>query len=50
MHVEVFLLVLYQVLFINILDREKVPCTSCIWGGPSKFIFMLIIFMFDLIG
>jgi hypothetical protein len=50
MHVEAFLLMLYQVLFISILDREKVPCTSCIWDGPSKFIFMLTIFVFDFIG
>jgi len=49
MHVEAFLLVLYEALFLNILDREKVLCTSCVWDGPSKFIFMLIIFMFDLI-
>jgi hypothetical protein len=50
MHVEAFLLVLYQVLFINILDRKKVLCTSCVWDGPRKFIFMLIISVFDLIS
>jgi hypothetical protein len=50
MHVEAYLLVLYQVLFINILDREKVLCTSFVWDGANKFVFMLIIFMFDLIG
>jgi len=50
-HVEAFLFVLYQVLFINILYREKVLCTSCFWDGPRKFILMLIIiFMFDLIS
>jgi hypothetical protein len=50
MHFEAFLLMLYQVVFINILHREKVLCTSCVSNGPSKFIFMLIIFMFNLIG
>ena len=49
-HVEAFLLVLYQMFFINILDRERVPCTSCVWDGPSKFISVVIIFVFDLIG